>query len=223
MSRKTATDLDVPPQVAARLVRLDQGKGNYSARDPSTHWFELTSVLIGNGTDVGAGFMVDGDTVAVPVPWKPPVVEAEVAENDANTGDPKETARQRTRDFLARTMQTDRVELSTLIGQVQHEFGVAKTAARNRVMKAVKEGHETALAQVKNVLYHLTIEREEPSPPNPVFVVRTIVGADKEDSEPGEVTPAIADKAAASEHTRDAAEGDAGCTEVDAVADLVPA
>jgi hypothetical protein len=222
MSGKTAKDLNVPAQVAARLVRLDQGKGNYSARDPSTRWFELTSVPIGNGTDAGDGFMVDGDTVAVPVPWKPPIAESEVAEEDVNNGDPNETAGQRVRNLLAKSMQTDRVELRSLIKIVEQEFGIGKTAARGRVMKAVPDDRG-GLAHVNDVLYRLTIEREEPSPPNPVWVVRVIVDADGENGEEGEVTSVTAHIAAASETDRDAAEGDAGCADVDAPADLVPA
>jgi hypothetical protein len=178
MSRETARQMKLPPHQEVQLVRLDHGKGNYSAIDPSKHWFELVPVPIGNGSDAGDGFVVDGDTVAVPVPWKPVVMEAEVTEGSARKGDPKETQKQRVRNFIAETMQTDRVELSKLIGQVQSEFGVGKSAARMRVMKAVEDG-STSFAQANGVLYHLTIERDEPSPPKPAFVVRTVVKPDE--------------------------------------------
>jgi hypothetical protein len=124
MSLKTATAFKIPPNISARLVRIDQGKGNYTTRDPSVRWFELVPVPVGNGADESNGFMVDGDTVAVPVPWKPDVVDGEVPEDDSKGGDAKETERQRVRDFLANAMQTDRVELTSLIGQVQLELGI---------------------------------------------------------------------------------------------------
>jgi hypothetical protein len=222
MSAKTATTLKVPPHVSARLVRLDQGKGNYSARDPLIRWFELVSVQIGNGTDLGDGFMVDGDTVAVPVPWKPAVVEAEKSADDAKSGDPKETQQQCLRNFLAQTMQTDRVGLSSLIGQIQIELGIGKSAARDRVMNAVKDGNE-ALAQANGVSYRLSIEREEPSPPNPVFLIRTIVSADDENDAVEAVTSVVAITAAVSERARGTTASEVAVTDVDAPADLVPA
>jgi hypothetical protein len=222
MSRKTAKDLNIPHQVSARLMRLDQGKGNYSARDPSIQWFELVTVPIGNGVDVGSGFILDGDTVAVPVPWTPAVVVGESVDDDARIGDPKETERQRVRDFLAKSMQADRAELCSLIGQVQRQFSIGKTAARNRVMKAVGDGRG-ALAQANGVSYRLTIEREEPAPPGRLFVIRTGVGAHDEDSAHGEITAVAVNKAAVSERACHRPESEAYSTELDAPADLVPA
>jgi AAA domain len=81
MSRKTASDLNIPPQLSARLMRLDQGKGNYSAHDPSIRWFELVAVPIGNGADDGSGFELGGDTVAVPVRWHPSVGNGDAADD----------------------------------------------------------------------------------------------------------------------------------------------
>jgi len=76
-------------------------------------------------------------------------------------------------------MQSDRCELPSLIDQVQREFGIAKTTARNRIMKAIPDDCG-GLAQANGVSYRLTIEREKPSPPNPVFVIRTATGEDDE-------------------------------------------
>ena len=46
-------------------------------------------------------------------------------------------------------------------------------------MKAIRD-ECGSLAQANGVLYRLTIEREKPSPPNPVFVIRTAIGEDDE-------------------------------------------
>lgn len=89
---------------------------------------------------------------------------------------PGRPLRQRTLDFLAKTMQADRVELPALIGPVAREFGISKTAARNRVMKAIAH-KRPALAQANGVSYLMTIERELPSPPNPIFVIRATASA----------------------------------------------
>jgi hypothetical protein len=195
MNRNTAKELKIPPQLSTRLVRLDQGKGNYSARDSLIRWFELISVSIGNGSDAGVGFMVDADTVAVPVPWKPLAIEEEVTEDDAKNVDPKDAERQRVRDFLAQTMQTDRVELSSLIKVIEKQYSIGKTAARNRVMKALKV-ESGGLAQANGVAYRLTIVREEPSPPNPVFVVRTVVDSEEDNGTLAGVASVVVGKAA---------------------------
>ena len=169
------------------MLRLDHGKGNYSARDSSIRWFELVKVDTG-----GDGLMFGGETVGVPVRWNPIAVDGDAAEGDLRKTDPKETQRQRVRNFLAKTMETDRVTLSNLIGQVELEFGIGKSAARKRVMEAVTE-EGGGLVQANGVLYRLTIERKKPSPPNPVFVVREIVGAENADQE----IPSLAVKKAA--------------------------
>jgi hypothetical protein len=62
-------------------------------------------------------------------------------------------------------------------------------------MKAVKDGSE-ASAHANGVWYRLTIEREEPSPPKPIFVVRTIVDSDEETGADGVVTSVVVNKVA---------------------------
>jgi AAA domain len=192
MNEKTAQNMGVPDHQAARLVRLDHGKGNYTARDTSVRWFELITVAIENGADMGGGFLIGGDTVAVPVRWHPTAVDADAARDDPKEGDPKEARRQRDRDFVAKMMQKDRCELSGLIEELQRGFGIAKTTARNRIMKAIPD-ECWGLAQVNDVSYRLTIEREKPSPPKPVFVVRTIMGGNAEDGAGEDGGPAASD------------------------------
>lgn len=177
MNNETAKQMKVPPQQAARLVRLDHGKGNYSARDPSRYWFELVTVPIGNGAESAFGSMVGGDTVAVPVSWRPTPLDGDEAQDDPKQVDIKAEKRQRVLNFVANAMQANRVELSNLIEQVEREFGIAKTTARNRLMKAIPDDCG-AVAQADGVSYRLTIEREKPSPPNRIFVVRAVIGGE---------------------------------------------
>jgi hypothetical protein len=195
MSTKTGTTLNIPPQLSARLVRLDHGKGNYTARDTSVRWFELATVQVGNGAGPDDGFMVDGDTVAVPVRWQATAVAGDTSKDNPKEADPKEAKRQHLRDFLSNIMETDRAELSSLIAQVQREFGIARTTARDRVMKAIPEDCG-GLAQANGISYRLTIERREPSPPNPVFVIRAVIGGGDEDGTGGGVSSMTSDAGA---------------------------
>ena len=203
MSPKTGTTLNIPPQLSARLVRLDHGKGNYTARDTSVRWFELAQVRVGNGAGPDDGFMIDGDTVAVPVRWKATAVDGGAPEDSPKEADPKEAKRQHLRDFVANIMETDRDGLSLLIQQAQREFGISRTTACNRIMKAIS-GDRGGLAQANGISYRLTIERGKPSPPNPVFVIRTVIGGDDEDRIGGGVT-SMASDAGANDDTHEAA------------------
>jgi hypothetical protein len=190
MNGKTATNLKVPPFVSARLVRLDQGKGNYSARDPSIRWFELVTVPVGNGADMGDGFVVSGDTVAVGVPWSP--TQVDLVEPEAV--DEAEIKRQRVRDIIAEAMPSDRCPITAVVPAIMKEFGIQKSAARNLAMDAVPAEHGGS-ARVRGASYVLTLERQKPSPPNPVMVVRTVVST--VGSASGGVVSAAADKEAA--------------------------
>lgn len=62
MSTRTAEDFGVPEADAARLIRMDRAKGNYSPADPFAKWFRLDSFDLGNGT----AQYPDGDSVVVP-------------------------------------------------------------------------------------------------------------------------------------------------------------
>jgi hypothetical protein len=116
-------------------------------------------VPIGNGADDGSGFGPGGDTVAVPVRWHSSVGNGHAADDSPKADDPKEAKRQHFRDCIAQMMQSDRCELPSLINQVQREFGIAKTTARNRIMKAIPDDCG-GLAQANGISYRLTIERE---------------------------------------------------------------
>jgi hypothetical protein len=202
MSRQTAKELNIPPHLSARLVRLDHGKGNYSARDPSIRWFELVTVPIENGGDVDDWFMSGGDTVAVSVRWRPAAVDAADDHDDPKEEDPKEATLQRVRDLVATAMQTDRCELSGLLEVVEREFGVKSTTARKRVMRAIPPGHEVP-AQANGASYLLRIEKEKPSPPGKIFVIRKPAGSIAEsDAGSGPIT-AASDATAGMDDMRD--------------------
>jgi hypothetical protein len=131
----------------------------------------------------------------VPVRWQATAVAGDTSEDSPKEADPKEAKRQHLRDFLANIMETDRAELSSLIKQAQREFGVSRTTARNRIMKAIPDDCG-GLAQANGISYRLTIERKEPSPPYPVFVIRTVIGGHDEAGTGGGVTSMASDAGA---------------------------
>jgi hypothetical protein len=199
MNGKTATTLSVPPFLAARLVRLDQGKGNYSVRNPDVKWFELVTVPIGNGAATDDIFLVNGDTVAVAVPWTPTQATPAAPAPD----DGAETKRQQVRDIVAAAMQSDRCLVKEVVPAVKKEFGIQKSAARNLVMDAIA-AESGAPARAHGAFYVLTLERKEPSPPNPILVVRTAVCASAGNSvgrgvESAGAEPATIDREAAND------------------------
>jgi hypothetical protein len=81
-------------------------------------------------------------------------------------------------------------------------------------MKAISDDCG-GLAQANGISYRLTIEREKPSPPNTVFVIRTAIGEDDE-IDAGEDVASVAPDAAA-------IEDEASVDDVDAPASLVSA
>ncbi|MEI7606715.1 MAG: AAA family ATPase [Rhodospirillaceae bacterium] len=66
MDERTAKDLGIDRRLAARLLRMDGAKGNYSARSFEPIWFELKSVDVGNGGGVDQ-LLMESDSVGVPV------------------------------------------------------------------------------------------------------------------------------------------------------------
>lgn len=167
MSKKTAEDMNLDTARAARLVRLDHGKGNYAARDTNIRWFELEAYEIGNGdyfeTD---GPPVPGDTIAVPKLWDPPA-KGEKASKAAQ----KAGKLQQVRDVVSGAMPANRCQLKTLIPVIKEKFGVKESAARALLKTAIPEGEEVT-AEVAEQLYLLKLNREEPSPPGKLYVVR---------------------------------------------------
>jgi hypothetical protein len=83
-----------------------------------------------------------------------------------------------------------------VVPAVMKEFGIQKSAARNLVMDAVAAECGSP-AQANGASYVLMLERKEPSPPNPVEVVRTAVGGTAGDAIRGGAAPAALDKEAA--------------------------
>jgi hypothetical protein len=68
MSEKTAEELGIPDHEAARMIRLDMAKGNYSARSWDPIWFRVETVGLGNGPQgVEGDLRAPEDTVGVPV------------------------------------------------------------------------------------------------------------------------------------------------------------
>ncbi|HKC30954.1 MAG TPA: hypothetical protein VKB74_04430, partial [Burkholderiales bacterium] len=146
MSKQTAEKMGLDRAEAGRLIRLDQGKGNYTARDTNERWFELEPFNIRNG---GEGtddlFFIDGDTIAVPQPWERPNLAIEQMTPAEDREAKREIKLQRVRDIVARAMQSERCEISKVRGSIEHEFGIKKSAANDLIKAAIPEDEEVAV------------------------------------------------------------------------------
>lgn len=171
MSKKLADDMQLSDDQAARLVRLDHAKGNYSARDTRANWFELESYNIGNGTDLSDDMFYDGDSIAVPKPWVPPT-----APNAAQLAQARDAERQdrleQVRDLVAVTMAADRCKIMDVLPAIEAQFEVKSSAARKLLKEAIPEG-TTALARAEGGTYSLSLEHR--GPPHPTVIVKKLM------------------------------------------------
>jgi len=175
MSKTTAEKMGLDRAEAARLVRLDHAKGNYTARDTNECWFELEPFNIRNGGDgTDDLFVVDGDTIAVPKPWQPPNPATEQT-TPAEDREAQRAARlQQVRAFVVQVMSSDRCRVTAVLPAIEKQFVLKESAARSLVMDAIPEGEEV-LVEVNATTYSLAIQREGRSPPHPIFIVRRLV------------------------------------------------
>jgi hypothetical protein len=171
MSEKTAVTMNVPADQAARRVRLDHAKGNYTARDGRVAWFELESYDIGNGIGPTDQIFCNGDTIAVPKPWT----------SDLATDQPKPTVDreaereerlQRVRDFVVGTMTSDSCKLQELLPAIEQQFLVKTSAARQLLKDAIPPGEE-AIAHAHGRTYSVSLDGS--GAPRPLVVVRKLV------------------------------------------------
>lgn len=180
MSKQTAKEMSLPEDLAARLVRLDHAKGNYSPRDTRVKWFELESYNIGNGSDPSDDVFREGDTIAVPKMWEPPAG----AQNQAKPKKDREAERrdrlQEVRDFVAGVMPSGRSKLTDILPLIEQGFGYKQSAARMLLKEAIPEGEETT-AKAHGRRYSLSAEREGRSAPHPIVIVRKPIGDDADE------------------------------------------
>jgi hypothetical protein len=165
------------PELAARLTRLDHGKGNYTARDPKVRWFELQSFNIGNGSDGTEGFVIDGDTIAVPIPWRPADATAEQLTRAEERKLQREERLRRVREIIAEAMSSDLCRLTAVLPAIQKEFSIKQAAARALVDAAIPSGEEV-LCESNGNTYSLMVHRE--GAPHPSTIIRKLVTAQAE-------------------------------------------
>src|SRR6266851_416553 len=172
MSKKTAENMGIDREEAGRLIRLDHGKGNYTARDTNERWLELVPFNIrnrGDGTD--DLFFIDGDTIAVPRPWERPNLAIEQTTQVEDREHQRSEEIQRVRAIVAQAMTSDRCQLTEAIPKIMKAFEVGDSTARKRLKKAIPEGEDVCV-EVGGRIYSLTIERQLPSPPGHLFIIR---------------------------------------------------
>jgi hypothetical protein len=102
----------------------------------------------------------------VPKPWKPPADDVRASEAFK-----REVKLQQVRAVVAGAMSSDRCQVSELLPVIEQAFGLKRSAARALLKDAIPEG-EGETAEVAPHTYLLKIDKVEPSPPGPVFVVR---------------------------------------------------
>ncbi|QCO05457.1 AAA family ATPase [Azospirillum argentinense] len=137
MGEETAEKLGIAPERAARLVRMDHAKGNYSARVWEPIWFELTSQDIGNGPQDLADLDKPSDSVGVPVLFD---MGAARREADARDDDRRAAAAGADVAAIAETMPEDGCLLSDVLPALVARWGVKDRQARERVHAAVPLG-----------------------------------------------------------------------------------
>jgi len=172
MSVQTAEEVDVHPGLAARLIRLDHAKGNYTARDPKIRWFELQSFNIGNGSsDGGDALFADGDTIAVPIPWQRSETVAEQTKAEERMAS-RERRLLRVREIIAREMSSDQCRMAAVLPAIENEFSIKQSAARALANAAIPQGEEV-LCKMDGITYSLAKQGE--GPPRPSILVRKVV------------------------------------------------
>jgi hypothetical protein len=175
MSERTASQLHVSSDIAHRLVRLDHAKGNYTARDARTRWFELEPYSIENGPDAGDVFG-GGDTMAVPKPWSSETeTTAPAVEGKDDKAAQREAKLQRVRDVVAAAMTSGRCKAKDIFPAIEQEFLVKDATARKLLKEAVPEDADGAPAEARGCPYLLSLSRQGKSAPHPMFIVRSLV------------------------------------------------
>lgn len=155
MDGTTAAKLNLAPETAARMVRLDGAGSNYSADTGEPRWFHLKSVDIGNG-DLAADLLAPSDSVGVPVIWD--VARAE-AEADAESASRAERARRSLLAVIAEAMPNDRCGLGDVLPGVEAHTGTKERKARDLITAAIPLGGNGRMVDTKSGRFLLRAER----------------------------------------------------------------
>lgn len=163
MNDASAEDNGVDAELQRRLVRLDQGKGNFALPDDAVTWFKLESVSIGNGDQVG-----------VPIPFDLDAVRA------------AHVAEQRERDVadfgqwridIVQEMTSDRVNMRRdLAPRLESRWGITERGARNRVPACFHFERDNAVrVEVLEGIFNVWLEQDMGAQGRPTLVVRELV------------------------------------------------
>ena len=168
MGAESAEENGVDAELQRRLVRLDQGKGNFALPDDEVSWFKLESVSIGNGDQVG-----------VPVPFD---LSAVRAEHMAQQRALDEATLSQWRVDIAQAMPENRVHLrQDLVPRLIGTWSLSDSRTRMRVHDAVPFERENGV-EVEGVdaRYLVWQEKDREARGHPGFVLREAIGGSNE-------------------------------------------
>ena len=142
MSVKTATDLQLPPDRAAQMIRIDDAKRNNTRSSAREKWFEILSVLPSGQVIPGWHFEANDpalrakalESVGVHTPFDAHH-QRTIAALD-RVGD-AEAQRRGLLSFLIGEMKDDRVGRIYLVNALMAARGVSETTARTMIDEAV--------------------------------------------------------------------------------------
>jgi hypothetical protein len=150
MSAKGAQERGIPLDVAARLIRLDHAKGNYSPRSLKPVWYKLNSVSIGNGAE-GLDNLLDGgpesDTVAVHELFD---LDARIAEEAASEEEKQDLLAEGYRADIVAEFPNGRSQVpqGDMAERMMKRWGVQRSKAQDRIKETVPD--EGLAAEVKH-------------------------------------------------------------------------
>jgi len=160
MSKTTAKENEIDWEIGRRLVRLDQGKGNFALPDEQASWFKLHSVAIGNGDEVG-----------VPAPFD---FQAASAAKQVKQAAEKAAEIEQWRIDIVGQMTSDRIPMrSKLAPRMEPVWGLKDRAVRDRIPQTLPYDEKNGVeVQLMDSAYRVWLEQDGDDKRGTVYVVR---------------------------------------------------
>jgi len=137
MSKKRAEGWNIPWEQGRRLVRLDSAKGNYSLPDEEAQWFELQSVVLQSGEEVGVPAPFDVSDI---------VMAAEKDKKVASEGELKQWRQAVFEESLKAGADKGVIRLSKIYPALMSRWGIKDRKTREQAALSFRFGKELAIA-----------------------------------------------------------------------------